>query len=70
MNSDQIEELTKNMVNESKQIRKNALQMAWHMRGGATYSDVLTMSQDEVSDLNDIIDDHMETTKKSGVPFF
>jgi uncharacterized protein YukE len=44
--------------------------MAWHMRGGATYSDVLTMSQDEVSDLNDIIDDHMETTKKSGVPFF
>ncbi len=51
-------------------IKKGALQMAWYMRGGATYEDVLNMSAIERQQINKIIEDNLEATKKSGLPFF
>lgn len=51
-------------------IKKNALQMAWYMRGGASYEDILNMSQTEREAISQIIDDNLEATKKSGLPFF
>lgn len=44
--------------------------MAWYMRGGATYEDVLNMSSAERDLLKELIDGNLETTKKSGLPFF
>lgn len=40
------------------------------MRGGATYEDVLNMSESEREALNKMIEDHLETTKKTQMPFF
>lgn len=40
------------------------------MRGGISYEDVLNMSQDERVALNEIIEDNLETTKKTQMPFF
>lgn len=40
------------------------------MRGGISYEDVLNMSQDERLALNEIIEDNLETTKKTQMPFF
>lgn len=51
-------------------IKKSALQMAWHMRGGATYEDVLNMSAIERQQISKLIEDNLEATKKSGLPFF
>jgi len=44
--------------------------MAWHMRGGATYEDVLNMSSLEREELSKMIEDHIEITKKSQLPYF
>jgi hypothetical protein len=44
--------------------------MAWYMRGGASYEDILNMSIEERKAINDIIDSNLETTKKSQLPFF
>lgn len=44
--------------------------MAWYMRGGASYEDILNMSNDERKKINEIIESHMETSKKTGLPFF
>lgn len=44
--------------------------MAWYMRGGASYNDVLQMSFQERKMLNDLIDDNLETTKNTKLPFF
>lgn len=55
---------------ETNKIRKAALQLSWYMRGGASYEDVLNMSVVERKFISNIIDDNMETTKKSGLPFF
>ncbi len=40
------------------------------MRGGVSYEDVLNMSQWERKDMWSIVEDHMETTKKTQLPFF
>jgi hypothetical protein len=44
--------------------------MAWYMRGGATYEDIMNMSETERGAINDIIENNLEITKKSQLPFF
>lgn len=51
-------------------IKKSALVMAWNMRGGATYEDILNMSIDERTEINRLIGEHLEITKKSNLPYF
>ncbi len=65
-----IVDLLESYDKESKAIKRNALQISWFMRGGLTYSDVLALSYQERVDVEKIIKDNMETTKKSGMPFF
>lgn len=40
------------------------------MRGGITYTDVLNLSATEREFLSNLITDNLDTTKKSGLPFF
>jgi hypothetical protein len=58
------------MEKETVDIRREALQMAWYMRGGITYEQALSLSVNERGLISELIKDHLETTKKSGLPFF
>jgi len=58
------------MERDTKAIKKNAQRIAWYMRGGISYVDVLNMSPDEVSSANELIEENLETTKKTQMPFF
>jgi len=58
------------MEKECKDIKKNALKFSWYLRGGVSYEDVLNMSPDERTALNQIVEENLETTKKSGMAFF
>ena len=51
-------------------IRQEALQLSWYMRGGLGYDQALQLSLIERDLINDIIKGNLETTKKSGLPFF
>lgn len=53
-----------------EEIKRGALQMSWYMRGGVSYEDVLNMSQAERMAISGIIEQNLETTKKSQMPFF
>jgi len=44
--------------------------MAWNMRGGATYEDILNMSTLERQEIAKLIEEHMEITKKTELPYF
>jgi hypothetical protein len=44
--------------------------MTWWMRGGLNYGDALMLTQEEKGIVNKIIEDNIENTKKSGMPFF
>lgn len=40
------------------------------MRGGASYEDIMNMSQMERSAIVELVEENLETTKKSGMNFF
>jgi len=40
------------------------------MRGGVSYEDILNMSPMERQAIADIVEENLETTKKSQLPFF
>ena len=58
------------MEKETRNIRLDVLKLCWYMRGGVTYEEAMQMSQQERGVINDIVKDNMETTKKSGLPYF
>jgi hypothetical protein len=59
----------KKIEKEAKAIKKEALQICWYMRG-LSYTEVMHMAFDEREIVNEIVKEHLETTKKSGLPFF
>lgn len=58
------------MDKESTSIRQEALKMTWFMRGGLSYDQALQLSQAERELVNKIVKENLETTKKTGLPFY
>ena len=44
--------------------------MSWYMRGGLPYDQALHLSVSERTAISQLIKENLETTKKSGLPFF
>lgn len=44
--------------------------MSWYMRGGISYTDVLNLSIPEREIINKLIEENLETTKQTKMPFF
>ena len=57
------------MDKETVDIRREALQLSWYMRGGVTYDQALQLSVSERTLISELIKENLETTKKSGLPF-
>ena len=60
----------KNLENEGKNLKKEILKICWYMRGGVTYQEALNMAPEDRKIVGDIVKENMETTKKTGQPFF
>jgi len=54
---------------EALDIKRDLLKICWYMRG-MSYQEALHLSYDERKIIGDIIKENLETTKKSGLPFF
>lgn len=70
LSPERIQKLIENYEKAIKEIKKNAMTMAWYMRGGMTYEDIMNMSADERQQINELIESNLETTKKTQLPFF
>ena len=70
MDSDQISAMVDQMEKESNDIRQEAIKMSWYMRGGLPYDQALQLSVTERGAISQLIKENLETTKKSGLPFF
>jgi len=46
------------------------MQHAWSMRGGIQYNDVMNLSTVERKLISKLSEENIETTHKSGLPFF
>jgi exonuclease VII large subunit len=70
LNDEEIVQAIEDMENSSKALKHEVLQLCWYMRGGISYEDAMWLSSDERKIISDIVKGNMETTKKSGLPFF
>lgn len=70
LDSEGIKGLLKQMEDECADIKKSALKMSWFMRGGVSYNDLMNMGIEERTAISKIIEENLDTTKKSQLPFF
>jgi hypothetical protein len=70
LDSDQISKIVDQMDKETNVIRQEAIKLAWYMRGGISYDQALLLSVSERSFISELIKENLETTKKTGLPFF
>ena len=68
-NSDIISYL-KDLENQSKNLKLELLKVCWFMRGGVTWQESLNLSPEERTIVSQLVKENMETTKKTGQPFF
>jgi hypothetical protein len=61
--------LAEQLDKDAKAIKKEVLKMCWYMRG-LSYAEGMNLSYDEREIVGEIIKENLETTKKSGLPFF
>tara|TARA_B100000282_G_C31405840_1_gene342310 strand:+ start:30 stop:251 length:222 start_codon:yes stop_codon:yes gene_type:complete len=60
----------KDMENNTKDLKHELLKVCWYMRGGLSYSEANALSPTEREIIADLVKENLETTKKSGQPFF
>lgn len=58
------------MDKQSQSLKTDLLRLTWYMRGGLTYSEILEMNAKERELIGSIIKENLETTKKTGLPYF
>jgi hypothetical protein len=70
LDDDGIGLLIQDYENQSRAIRDEALRFTWWLRGGLDYEQAMSLSSEDRLIINKIIEENMETTKKSGLAFF
>jgi hypothetical protein len=56
--------------NEIKNFKLDLYKMCWYMRGSVTMEDCFYMTVEDREMIGAVIKENLETTKKSGLPFF
>lgn len=62
--------MIESMEQEAKSIREECFRLAWHMRGGITYDNVMLLSNSERHMIAELAKENLETTKKTNLPYF
>jgi hypothetical protein len=70
MGDSEIVSYLKDFDNEVKNLKLETMKVCWFMRGGITWQEALHLSPEERSVVSQLVKENMETTKKSGQPFF
>jgi hypothetical protein len=60
----------KDFESQAKNLKLEIIKICWFMRGGMSWTEALNLSPDERAIVSQLVKENMETTKKSGQPFF
>lgn len=66
----EIDQVVKEMEEESKALIKDLYKMAWFMRGSLTLEQAYQLGYSDREIISDIIKENLETTKETKLPFF
>jgi len=58
------------MENEKKTIKADLYKICWYMRGSITFEEAFYLTAEDKEIISGIVKENLETTKKSGLPFF
>ena len=70
MDNSDIVSYLKDFDNETKNLKLELMKICWFMRDGMAWQESLNLSPDERAIVSQLVKENMETTKKSGQPFF
>lgn len=68
-NEEIVEELDR-FNKQSKALKKNIIKMCWYMRGGISIDELYQLSFDDREIINKVIEDNLDVTKETGLPFY
>ena len=60
----------KDLEAQQKNLKMDLLRTCWYMRGGVTLNEAYNLSPAEREIVSELVKDNLDTTKKSGQPFF
>ena len=58
------------MDGQAKEIRHELLKICWYMRGGVTFDESAQLNPQDREMISKLVKENLETTKKTGQPFF
>ena len=70
MGDSEIIAYLKDFDSQVKNLKLELMKVCWFMRGGMSWNEALVLSPDERTIVSQLVKENMETTKKSGQPFF
>jgi hypothetical protein len=70
MGDSEIVSYLKDFDNEVKNLKLETMKVCWFMRGGITWQEALNLSPEERGVVSQLVKENMDTTKKTGQPFF
>mgnify|MGYP000614999054 CR=1 FL=1 len=68
--NEEVVKLITDFDKQAKALKNEVIKMCWYMRGGVTYSEAMELGHEERENITKLIKDNVETTKKTGLPFF
>jgi hypothetical protein len=66
----EIDQLAEKMEQEIKAFKSELFKLCWFMRGSLTIDQAYNTDYQDRETIVDLIKENLETTKKSGLPFF
>jgi hypothetical protein len=70
MGDSEIVAYLKDFDSQVKNLKLEIMKICWFLRGGMSWNEALVLSPDERGVVSQLVKENMETTKKSGQPFF
>ncbi len=66
----EIDQVVKEMEEESKALIKDLYKLAWFMRGSLSFEEAYQLGYSDRQIISEIIKENLETTKETKLPFF
>jgi hypothetical protein len=70
LNLQEIEKLVKEYDKDAKALKDELLKLCWFMRGGLSYTEAHLLTTEERISIAKLVEDNLETTKNTQLPFF
>lgn len=70
MTFDEIMREVDSLDKESVALKQDLAKICWYMRGSVSWDDSYGLSVEDRTIIAEIVKENLETTKKTGMPFF